>query len=84
MIHANRFGEFEEKCAGGFYLADIWVEWLEIHTDARNQLAWFCYLHKVIGIMELCKFLWASAALIGLHITSPFIILISDHKVTPM
>ena len=40
MIHANRFGEFEERCAGGFYLADIRVEleWLAIHTDARNQL----------------------------------------------
>ena len=26
MIHANRFGEFEEWCAGGLYLADIWMD----------------------------------------------------------
>ena len=38
MIHANRFGEFEEICAGGVYLADVWLSWLETFTDVRNQL----------------------------------------------
>ena len=34
--------------------------------------------------MELCKFLWTGAALISLHITRPFIIILQEHKVTPM
>ena len=25
MIHENGFGEFEEKFAGGVYLADVWM-----------------------------------------------------------
>ena len=81
MLHANRFGEFEERCAGAVYMADTWVEWLNSNTDARNQLT--CYLREVIGIMDLCKFLWAGAALIGVQLTQPFISMLLDHKVTP-
>ena len=33
--------------------------------------------------MELCKFLWAGAALVGIHITVPFMSMLLDHKVTP-
>ena len=54
MLHANRFGEFEERCAGGVYLASIWIEWLDTYTDVRNQLA--CYLRNVKGIMDQCIF----------------------------
>ena len=81
MLHANRFGEFEERCAGGVYLADVWVEWLETFTDVRNQLS--CYLRQVLGIMDQCKFLWAGAALIGIHVTRPFMSMLLDHKVSP-
>ena len=42
MLHANSFGEFEERCAGGLYLAKVWTEWLKTFSDARYQLA--CYL----------------------------------------
>ena len=55
MLHANRFGEFEERCAGGVYMADAWMDWLEVNTDTRNQLA--CYLRETAGIMDQCKFL---------------------------
>ena len=81
MLHANGFGEFEERCAGGVYLASIWIEWLDTYTDVRNQLA--CYLRNVKGIMDQCIFLWAGAASIGLHITVPFMSMLLDHKVTP-
>ena len=81
MLHANRFGEFEERCAGGLYLAKAWAEWLENFTDVRNQLA--CYLREVSGIMDQCMFLWAGASLIGLHITVPFMSMLLDHQVTP-
>ena len=54
MIHANRFGEFEERCAGGVYLAEIWVKWLESYQSIRNNLS--CYLRSVLGLMSICIF----------------------------
>ena len=81
MLHANRFGEFEERCAGGLYLADVWLEWLTTFSDVRNQLA--CFLREVESQMEQCKFLWAGVALIGIHITVPFMSMILDHHITP-
>ena len=36
MIHANRFGDFEERCAGGVYLADVWIVLLSTFPDVRN------------------------------------------------
>ena len=33
MIHANCFDEFEERCAGGVYLADVWMAWLDTFSD---------------------------------------------------
>ena len=81
MLHANRFGEFEERCAGGVYMADAWIDWLNVNTDTRNQLS--CYLRDTLGIMDQCKFLWAGAAIIGIQLTQPFISMLLDHKVTP-
>ena len=54
MLHANRFGEFEERCAGGLYLAKVWTEWLETFSDVRNQLA--CYLREVMPLIDQCQF----------------------------
>ena len=81
MLHANRFGEFEERCAGGMYMADAWIEWLNLNTDTRNQLA--CYLRETVGLIDECKFLWAGAAVIGIHVTQPFTSMLLNHKVTP-
>ena len=80
MIHANRFGEFEERCAGGVYLAEILVKWLESYQSIRNSLS--CYLRSVIGLMSISVFQWCAAALIGFHLTTPFMSMIIDHKVT--
>jgi len=80
MIHANRFGEFEERCAGGVYLADIWMQWLEEFSDVRNTLS--CYLRTVVGLMDICTFQWATAALIGFHITVPYMAMLLDFKVS--
>lgn len=81
MIHANRFGEFEERCAGGVYLIETWMAWLQTFSDVHNQLS--CYLRSVLSIMDMFKFLWAGAALIGIHITAPFMSMLLDHRVTP-
>ena len=80
MIHANRFGEFEERCAGGVYLAETWMLWLQSFTDVRNTLS--CYLRTVNSLMEICIFQWATAALVGLHVTVPFMAMLLDYKAT--
>ena len=81
MLHANRFREFEERCAGALYLMDIWTAWLDTFVDVRNQLA--CYLREVSSLSDVCKFLWCGAALIGLHVTVPFMSMLLEHRVTP-
>ena len=81
MIHANHFGEFEERCVGAVYVADIWMAWLDTFSDVRNQLV--CFLCTVSNLMEMCKFFWAGSALVGIHITEPFMSMLLDHKLTP-
>ena len=60
MIHANTLGEFEERYAGGLYLADAQLDWLDTFSDVRNQLS--CYLRTVTNLLDICKFLWARAS----------------------
>ena len=81
MLHGNRFREFEEQFAGGLYLADCWMTWLRTYAGVRNQLA--CYLRSVSGLIDMCYFLWAGAALVGIHVTTPFLSMLLEHKVTP-
>ena len=81
MLHANRFGEFEEKCAGALYLPDTWVKWFDTFVYVRNQLA--CYLREFKHLTDQCKLLWCGAALVGVHVTIPFISMLLDHRVTP-
>ena len=33
---------------------------------------------------NICKFLWGGAALIGIHLTTPFMSMLLEHKVTPL
>ena len=47
----------------------------------RNQLA--CYLQGILSLMYLCKFSWAGAASVGIHLTLPFMNILLDHRVTP-
>ena len=42
----------------------------------------YCCLLERQSLMEQCKFLWAGATLIGLHITIPFMSRLLDHRVT--
>ena len=80
MLHGKRFGEFEERCAVTLYLSDTWVEWLDTFVDVRNQLA---YLRDVKQLTDQCNFLWCGAALVGVHVTVPFMCMLLDHRVTP-
>lgn len=38
MIHANRFGEFEERCAGDVYIFYVWMKWSDTYCNFRTQL----------------------------------------------
>ena len=80
MMHTNCFGEFKERCNGGLYLADVWIEWLNIFSYVRNQLG--CFLRVVEGLIELCMCLWADIAPQAVHITVPFMSMTLDHHVT--
>lgn len=82
MLHANRFGEFEERCAGGVYMLTALTEWLSAHPEIRNNLS--CYLRASEGIFEQCPFQWAGTALIGIHLTIPFMAMLLEHKVTQL
>ena len=53
---------------------------VSINPNVCNQLA--CYLRAVNGLQDTCKFLWCGSALIGLHVTAPFMSMILDHNVT--
>ena len=57
------------------------MAWIKTVCSVRNQLA--CFLRTVTGLMDMCCFLWAGAALIGIHITSPFMSMLLEHKVPP-
>ena len=55
MIHANRFGEYEESCADEIYLADVWMAWLDTFSNMRNQSA--CFRSNESNLMRMFKFL---------------------------
>ena len=61
-------------------MVDSWVLWLESFTDVRNTLS--CYLRTVVSLMDICIFQWAAAALVGLHVTVPFMSMLLDYKAT--
>ena len=81
MLHVIRFGEFEDRCTVGLYLADCWMTGLRPYAGGRNQLE--CYLRSKSDVIETCKFLWAGGALVGTHVTTLFLSMQLEHKVTP-
>lgn len=81
MLDANGLGEFEERFAGGVYLLDTWLEWLETFDDMKNQL--MCYLLEKKQLTDQGKFFWCGAVLVGIHITIPFMSMLLYHRVNP-
>ena len=54
--------------------------WIETFSDIRNTLS--CYLRSVINLIDICVFQWEATSLIGLHVTTPFMSMLLDYKVT--
>ena len=71
QLHGNRFGELEKCCAIGLYSLDTWNEFINTFANVRNNLATF--LRDTGHLYEICNFLWLGPALIGIHLTEPYL-----------
>ena len=80
QLHGNRFGELEKCCGIGIYLLDVWNDFIDTYSNIRNQLAIF--LRDTSHLKEICNFLWLGPALIGIHLTEPYLLLLLEKKIT--
>ena len=79
-LHGNRFGDLEKCCAIGIYSIQTWIDFINIHTEVRNDLAVF--LRDTQHLSEMCTLLWLGPALVGVHLTEPYLSLLIDHNAT--
>ena len=69
-LRGNCFGDLEKCCANGIYSIQTWIDFINIHTEVRNDLAVF--LRDIQHLSEMCTLLWLTPALVGIHLTAPF------------
>ena len=79
-LHGNRFGELEKCCAIAVYSLPTWKDFISSYTNIRNQLAIF--LRDTVHLSDMCNFLWLGGALLGLHLTEPYMFMILDMNVS--
>ena len=79
-LHGNRFGELEKCCAIAVYSLPTWKDFISSYPNIRNQLAIF--LRDTVHISDMCNFLWLGGALLGLHLTEPYLFLILEMNVS--
>ena len=77
-LHGNRFGDLEKCCAIGIYSLETWTDFINTHTEVRNDLAIF--LRDTQHLSDICTLLWLGPALIGIHLTEPYLSLLIDHE----
>ena len=70
-LHGNRFCDFEKCCAIGIYSIEIWVGFINLRTEARNNLAIF--LRDMQHLKDICILLWFGPALLGIHLKEPYL-----------
>ena len=73
-----RFGELEAKALTGAYHLDHIDQFLQVHSDIRNKLT--CFLRSVLPMREVILFYLIGAALIGIHIGEPYVVLLMVRK----
>ena len=78
-LHGNRFGDLERCAAIGVYSLPMWEQFIEQHPNIRNQLSIF--LRDTLHLAVICKMLWLGAALLGIHVTFPYLHMLLDLKV---
>ena len=79
-LHGNRFGELEKCCAIAVYSLPTWKDFISSYTNIRNQLAIF--LRDTVHLSDMCNFLWLGGALLGIHLTEPYLFMILDMNVS--
>ena len=79
-LHGNRFGDLEKCCAIGVYSLETWLNFVNLRTDIRNNLAIF--LRDTQHISDICMMLWLGPALLGIHLTEPYLLLLLDKQAT--
>ena len=75
-LHGNRFGELEKCCAIAVYSLPTWQDFVSSFPNIRNQLAIF--LRDTVHLSPMCNFLWLGGALLGIHLTEPYLFMILD------
>ena len=79
-LHGNRFGELEKCCAIAVYSLPTWKDFISSYPNIRNQLAIF--LRDTVHLSDMCNFLWLGGALLGIHLTEPYLCMILDMNVS--
>ena len=79
-LHGNRFGDLEKCCAIGVYSLELWLNFVNVRTDIRNNLAIF--LRDTQHLSDICTVLWLGPALLGIHLTEPYLALLLEEQVT--
>ena len=79
-LHGNRFGDFERCCAIGVYSLSTWTKFVDAYSNIRNQLSIF--LRDTMHLSDINLFLWLGPALLGIHLSEPYIFLLLELKVT--
>ena len=65
-LHGNRFGDFGKCCTTGIYSIEMWVDFIIVRGEARNDLAIF--LRDTQHRKDICILLWLCLALLGIHL----------------
>ena len=62
------------------YSPEMWLESVNTRTEIRNDLAIF--LRDTQHLRDICNLLWLGPALLGIHLTEPYLALLIDRQAT--
>ena len=66
----------EKCCAIAVYSLPTWKDFVSSYTNIRNQLAIF--LRDTVHLSDMCNFLWVGGAVLGIHLTEPYLYMILE------
>ena len=56
----------------------MWVDFINVRADVRNDVAIFLRDTQHLG--DICLHLWLGPALLGIHLTEPYLALLIDQQ----
>ena len=75
-LHGNRFGELDKCCAIAVCSLPTCQDFVSSYPNIRNQITIF--LGDTVHLSPMCNFLWLGGALLGIHLTEPYLFMILD------